>query len=963
MIQRLLYLVVLLGVAVRASGQVETVWTGDHGPSWFEPQSWSNGIPRANDTASIPMGNVKVQQLGAATSYLKLDGLIEINTDPFHPEMGTGSLSAGLIEVGYLGHGTLKVETGGRVNSTSVTIAPRAGTVGTAEVNGATNVLPGGAEWNNSGNFFVGSGAIGESHATLNILAGGILNCNGEPGAALSSIGAGPGSADVHVSASTWNIKSRLEVGVEGSGMLEIEGHGIVTTGWMAQIGLRQTSGAGLVTLNDSTWTIGDILYVGYDGPGFVAASNNSSLGSAAAYLGESTGSDGEVEIDHSNWDNAGIIFVGDYGQGTLTVHNGGKQTSTFAFIGARDGANGKVTVDQATWETTELYVANGSSSSGVRADGELQITGGGIVNSTNANVGTQESAIGLVSVTGVSLDSTPSTWNITSSYGSITVGNRGTGTLTIDSGALVRCPSVAIARQLPSQGTLNLLGNNAARGVLETGQVMRGPGFGIFNINGGILRATADQTQFLQYFGFGTLILGSEGGSIDTNGRSIATDAPLQGPGSLTKSGLGTLTLTGNSTYGGLTTVAAGKLVVTGSLTGEVLVKGGATLAGGGSTGRVTVEPGGTVSPGNSPGTLTINGDYVQSGGALLRAEIGGAAAGSGYDQLVVSGAANLAGILNLTLVNGFQPMVGDHFTIVSSGTLSGGFSRINSSGFTASANQNGSGLLLTVTSVQPGVPVITSPTDVAGVTGRPFSYQITASGSPTTFGAMDLPAGLTVDSTTGVISGLPSAQGFYNVTVSATNAAGAGSTIVTVTVVAPPPVPLLTVSSVKAHGASGTFSIPLPLSGNPGVECRSGGATGDHTIVFTFTNPLTSVDSVALTGDGEISNSEIGADAHEYVVSLTGVANAQTISVTLTNVTDSLGNQSDTVTVAMGLLLGDTTGNGTVNASDVSLAKLKSGQAVDSANFREDVTVNGSISASDVSSVKLKTGTALPP
>jgi hypothetical protein len=62
------------------------------------------------------------------------------------------------------------------------------------------------------------------------------------------------------------------------------------------------------------------------------------------------------------------------------------------------------------------------------------------------------------------------------------------------------------------------------------------------------------------------------------------------------------------------------------------------------------------------------------------------------------------------------------------------------------------------------------------------------------------------------------------------------------------------------------------------------------------------------------------------------------------------------------MGVLLGDTTGNGSVNASDVSLTKLKSGQAVDNSNFRNDITVNGSINATDVSSVKLKSGTALP-
>jgi hypothetical protein len=62
------------------------------------------------------------------------------------------------------------------------------------------------------------------------------------------------------------------------------------------------------------------------------------------------------------------------------------------------------------------------------------------------------------------------------------------------------------------------------------------------------------------------------------------------------------------------------------------------------------------------------------------------------------------------------------------------------------------------------------------------------------------------------------------------------------------------------------------------------------------------------------------------------------------------------------MSLLLGDTTGNGSVNASDISQAKGQSGQAIGSGNFRNDVNVNGSINSSDISIVKAQSGTALP-
>ena len=59
------------------------------------------------------------------------------------------------------------------------------------------------------------------------------------------------------------------------------------------------------------------------------------------------------------------------------------------------------------------------------------------------------------------------------------------------------------------------------------------------------------------------------------------------------------------------------------------------------------------------------------------------------------------------------------------------------------------------------------------------------------------------------------------------------------------------------------------------------------------------------------------------------------------------------------MGILIGDTTGNLSVNASDVSQTKSRSDRQSGS-NFRSDVTANGSINASDVGAVKSKSGTA---
>src|SRR5258707_2593448 len=58
-------------------------------------------------------------------------------------------------------------------------------------------------------------------------------------------------------------------------------------------------------------------------------------------------------------------------------------------------------------------------------------------------------------------------------------------------------------------------------------------------------------------------------------------------------------------------------------------------------------------------------------------------------------------------------------------------------------------------------GAPVITSGTTASGTVGSAFSYQITATNTPTSYGATGLAAGLAVNTSTGLISGTPTAAG----------------------------------------------------------------------------------------------------------------------------------------------------------------------------------------------------------
>ena len=159
----------------------------------------------------------------------------------------------------------------------------------------------------------------------------------------------------------------------------------------------------------------------------------------------------------------------------------------------------------------------------------------------------------------------------------------------------------------------------------------------------------------------------------------------------------------------------------------------------------------------------------------------------------------------------------------------------------------------------------------------------------------------------------------------------------------------------SRKAHGAMGAGNINLPLTGNLGVEPRNGGASGNHQIVVTFAAPVTVSQAQVTSGIGSVSSLSVAGP--EVTIDLTGVADAQTIIVTLFGVNNAIN-----VAVPMGVLLGDTTGNGRVNSSDVTQTKLNSGQPLTQANFREDVTVSGVINATDVTMVKSKSGSALP-
>ena len=171
----------------------------------------------------------------------------------------------------------------------------------------------------------------------------------------------------------------------------------------------------------------------------------------------------------------------------------------------------------------------------------------------------------------------------------------------------------------------------------------------------------------------------------------------------------------------------------------------------------------------------------------------------------------------------------------------------------------------------------------------------------------------------------------------------------------------PLQIVSAVsrKTHGGAGVFDINLPLSGLAGIECRAPGAGGAYQVVVTFEYPV-SANSVSVTSINGQASATLTVNSAVVTLNLTAVANAQTIGITLPQVSN--GSNTADVFIPMGVLLGDTGGNGTVTSSDIGQTKSRSGQTLDTANFRSDVNASGTINATDIGQVKAQSGTFLP-
>ncbi|MBI1926944.1 T9SS type A sorting domain-containing protein [Candidatus Poribacteria bacterium] len=374
---------------------------------------------------------------------------------------------------------------------------------------------------------------------------------------------------------------------------------------------------------------------------------------------------------------NDGII---DVQSGEVRFYGGGTSTGTF---NAAPGGLINFAGGTYTFNTGTTFTGTGSN----------QVTGTVILNGTltSQNLALGGTMMGTGTITGTF------TWR----SGTMS----GPGALTIPAGSTMNFGGALFGGALDGY-TLN----NAGTVTLTTPY---GLGLAILVTNGAIFNNQPTGTFDVQgsgganfeYTGVGTTPAFNNAGTFKSQAETFFAGIPFNNTGTVDVQNGRLYFITGDYTQAaGTTRIRGGRL----DATNTINIQGG-TLEGG--TILANVSNAGQVNPaGTSPGSLYITGNYTQTATGSLNVELEHPL--NAFDQLNISGIATLNGTLNISLINGFVPKIGDSYQIITYGSRNGTFATVT-----------GSGLF----------DVIYNPTNVTLVTVRTAGVTISETGNST--------------------------------------------------------------------------------------------------------------------------------------------------------------------------------------------------------------------------------------
>ncbi|MCP3903032.1 MAG: hypothetical protein GY715_05285 [Planctomycetes bacterium] len=277
----------------------------------------------------------------------------------------------GLLTVGDLGAGTVRVEEEGSMHSGGAVVGLDADASGAIILDNATwmATTAGGdlaIGWHGAGALtIVGGASAWSTHAELGVW------------------GDSYGFAHVGGTDALWANLGTLSVGGRGPALLEITGGGTVlnSTGFVGS----GPGGDGVVHIDglSSRWIGTDELNVGYFGSGALDVSGGAFASNVDACIGKYAASAGTVAVrdPRSHWSSAGDLTVGHAGRGVLVVANGATVSNVDALLGAEPDGDGAVVVNGAgsTWLNSGAVFVGGWSR-GAGGVGLLEIAQGGAV-------------------------------------------------------------------------------------------------------------------------------------------------------------------------------------------------------------------------------------------------------------------------------------------------------------------------------------------------------------------------------------------------------------------------------------------------------------------------------------------------------------------------------------------------------------------------------------------------------
>jgi autotransporter-associated beta strand protein len=344
---------------------------------------------------------------------------------------------------------------------------------------------------------------------------------------------------------------------------------GAISNGGATSLALAKT-GAGILTLTGSN---------SHSGTTTISGGNSATAKLLVSGTGALTGG-GALQVGSGN--NAGRFEY------TSSATN--TQFSTITLGGGSNGGQGTLVQSNGTITATTLRSAPGRTAGNT---GNIDISAGTLRITGTATIGEQD------------LNATPSTVTI-SGTGLFQVDNGlrvgiaqsdtrdGNGIITQNGGTVTVAGGLTLAGTAAATfsrtGIYNLNGGTLNVNAITMATTGAGTNTSTFNFAGGTLKPTASSTTFMQ--GLTTANVKNGGAKIDTDGKDITIGQSLvkfagSTTDTLTKSGVGTLTLSGTSSYTGATLVSAGTLLVNGALGNTaVTVDPLATVGGTGSLG-----------------------------------------------------------------------------------------------------------------------------------------------------------------------------------------------------------------------------------------------------------------------------------------------------------------------------------------------------------------------------------------